>query len=320
MILRSNAPYIHTDLNTPYIYTNMMAAVLPCALYSVFCYGIRAAVTMAACAMLSLVAARICDRLRGVAAAEYYDISAMVSGIIYALLLPPGTPLIISILGILIGELAFKQLFGGLGGNPVNMAAASALFINLLFEDIENGYIEPYKDRLGLDGLFTLHVSGDQPAVLDDLYITEILTGSYAGRFGTGCCLMILIGIVYLVSKRIVRIEAPVAYLVTVLIGYCILYKVDVLKSDGQRELLVFMVTSGVLFAAAFMITDYICVSQGLSGGIISGCFAGLMTVVLSRFTSNIVYLTVPVIMTNYLTYTLECVISSVRSRRKLRV
>lgn len=320
MILRSNAPYIHTELNAPYIYTNMLAAILPCALYSVYCYGIRAAVIIIVCAFLGLIAARICDRLRGVAVAEYYDLSAMVNGIVFAMLLPPGTPLIVAIAGIIIGELALKQLFGGVGGNPVNIAASSALMMSLICTHLNECFIEPYSHRFSIDGLFTLTGSGNGEADMSELYLTEIITGSYAGRFGTGCCLMILIGIVYLMFKRIIRIEAPLSYIITVAVCYTVLFKLNIFTSDGARDLMVFMVSSGVLFVAAFMISDCTCVSQGQSGGIISGCFAGMMTVVLCRFTSNIVYITVPVIMTNLMTFTLEFVISCVRSRRKMPV
>lgn len=320
MILRNNAPYIHTELNAPYIYTNMMAALLPCALYAIFCYGIRAVILLAMSSILSLVAARVCDRLRGVAAAEYYDISAMVNGVVYALLLPPGVSLIVAACGVVLGELVIKQLFGGVGGNPVNTAAASALMMNLLCLNMDYCYIAPYSDRFGIDGLFTLRGSGIGADDTEGLYIAEILTGSYAGRMGTACCLMILIGIIFLVFKRIVRIEAPIAYIVTIIAGYTILQKLNLFKVEGLRELVVFMVSSGVLFAAAFMITDCTTVAQGLSGGIISGCFAGITTVILGQFTSDMVFICVPVLLTNYLVYTLEYLISSMRSRRKVRL
>lgn len=115
------APFIHTEKTAPYIYLNVLVALAPCACFAVAHYGIRAifliGISMILFYTFDFVFARTLNATNR--SKDYLDLSSLISGGIFALMLPPDTSILVVILGVLFGSLVVKQFFGGVGSNIV---------------------------------------------------------------------------------------------------------------------------------------------------------------------------------------------------------
>ena len=150
MMNKTLAPFIHTEKNAPYIYLTIIAALVPACCYSIFYYGIRAMVMILICTLSFMT----CDVLRSKVSrrdgnGEYFDISSVVSGLVFAMLLPPDTPVYMALAGVLCGSVVTKQIFGGAGSNIINPAAGARLFVEMVFPSGMCGYAEPREDWFG---------------------------------------------------------------------------------------------------------------------------------------------------------------------------
>lgn len=315
MMPRKNPPYIHTSLNAPYTYMNMLVAILPCILYAVFTYGLSAAILIGSSAILSLLISRISDKLKGKIGSEYYDLSALFNGIVLALLMPSGVGLIWILIGVFFSEVVFRQFFGGVGCNPVNAPIATVLLLNVVFPVRISGYLIPMHNRFDLDSLMKITGTGEC-ASIEDLSFAEIFTGNYSGYLGIGCSAMILIGFIYLLIKRMIRVEAPLAYLAVVSIASCIINRINIFTYQGMREYLVFVSVSSILFVAVFLLTDLTGVAHGRLAGVISGVFCGVVTSAMLSVTNSIISICVPVILTNIAAFLIDYSIDSVGKKR----
>lgn len=315
MIIRRNSPFIHTEKNTPFLYMNMLIAIFPCMIYSVLSYGLRAFVLIGICSVLSLFISRMNDRHKGLSVVEYYDISALYSGVVLAMLLPPGTGILWAVIAVIFSEVVFKQLFGGLGSNPVNNPIAAILVMNLAFDSKMNGYLKPGKDLLGVDSLLNMSTTDGRTGI-DGLSFYEIVSGNYMGLMGTGCTIMILIGLAYLIYKHVVRLEAPIAYIAVVSVMVIADNKLNIFKLSELREFAIVMASSGVLFVASYMLSDVTTIAHGRIVGVISGVLAGIMAFVCMRISNPMVALAVPVLITNIAATIIEYIASSFYRKR----
>ena len=130
------APFIHSEKTAPYIYFTHIAALLPCIVFAVFYYGIRALILI----LFSSILFCICDNLFAkisrrdqIHMGDYFDLSSIASGIVFALMLPPDTSLFIAFAGVFFGSVVAKQFFGGAGNNILNPACAARLFVGITF-------------------------------------------------------------------------------------------------------------------------------------------------------------------------------------------
>lgn len=308
---RKLAPFIHTPNNAPYIYLNYTAALIPSMCLSVAYYGLRALMII----MVSVIMFFACDyfitsKLRGVKLdTDYYDLSSLFNGAVFALLLPPDTPLWIVLLGVLFGSVVIKQLFGGAGNNLVNPPIAARLFVTLVYPSLNTLVSEPFNDFFDVKSLFAFKPVNDGFTLesFDKYYFVELLAGRYTEFLGAGCALMILIGMVFLFYKRILKPSVPIMYMIAVIITYPLInLDLTLPISDTFRSITAFAVTSGTLFIAVFAMSDLTTVPVGRVTKLVTGALCGILTVVMYVRCDHIIALCVPVISVNLLTPVLE--------------
>lgn len=297
MIKDNFAPFIHTNKTVPVIYLNLTVALLPCAALAVYNYGLRALILIMGSVLVSCFIDVLCGKLRK--REGYFDISSITNGLIYALLLPPGTPVFEALIGILIGVLVFKQFFGGLGANIIEPAVAGRLVIEFIWQGQSGLFATPGKDFFALPYVFAEAASGDALGypVMESYYMLEVLAGKVPIFMGTGCAVLIIAGGIYLAVKGFSGVVTPIAFILTSGIGMSIIWTVN----GSLRNFVVYMLASGVLFTGVFLMRNPSTVSANSKGALISGIIAGVVHIVAYMAGSPVAALLLPAVAVNLL-------------------
>ena len=298
------APFIHSEKNAPFLYINVLIALVPCIVVSVVYYGIRAIMMLALSQILfflfdilfsRLIRAKTFDK-------DYLDISSFVSGTIFALMLPPDTPLFTVFLGVLFGSMVVKQFFGGVGSNLVNPAIAGRLFIELVMPDKLRGFRMPFTDWSGLASLIDSGSSAGKMTSLDSLYFTELFFGKFAYFIGISSGIMILIGAVYLLIKRIVRGYAFFGYVAAVVVFFPIIHITSIVNGTFLNDIVIYILTSGVLFIAIFALGDFTTMPVNPLMRMFSAAVCAVLTMFAYGKVDPATALCAPVLLMNFLT------------------
>lgn len=304
------APFIHTRVSASFIDFSSMIALLPCASYAVFKYGLRALMLIIISAALAVLVKYILDAAVS-KRSKILDYSPIVPGVIFALMLPPDTSLAVVAAGILFMVMMIFFIFGGNGANIVNGAAAARLFVESIWPSYLRGYTTLKNDWLDMSTLvkMTKLPMVSMPAT-EDYHLSELLAGGYPGFIGTGAVIMILIGLVYLIRSGSIKLYASGGYIVSLMAVRLILH-----YKDGLRSFATFMILSSVLFVAVFILTDRSTVPQTVSGGMITGFTCGVLTAALFEISTGIVPVLVPVIAVNLISGIVEYLTSYASER-----
>jgi electron transport complex protein RnfD len=195
------------------------------------------------------------------------DLSAVVTGLLLALTLPPKLPLWMALIGSLFAIIIGKQIFGGLGSNPFNPALLGRAFLQIAWPKEMSSWISPI-DSLSTATPLSIkkyQLVGEIPNYID------LLTGYYAGSLGETSSILILLGAAYLLFKGHISFSTPLAYLLTVAVLSFLL-----------KENFLFHILSGGLFLGAFyMATDPATTPITEKGKIVFGIGCGLLTMLI---------------------------------------
>jgi electron transport complex protein RnfD len=214
------------------------------------------------------------------------DGSAILTGILLAFNLPSNIPLWIVVIGALFAIGVVKMTFGGLGCNLFNPALAGRAFLLISFPVQMTTWPLPGQGFMNLDAttgatpLATMKLIAKGEASVSDLgnALTDMLIGNTGGCLGEVCAIAILIGLVYMLVKRIITWHIPVSILVTVAIFSGLLYLANPTTYVApQYELL----SGGLLLGAVFMATDYVTSPMTPKGQLIYGVAIGFLTMVI---------------------------------------
>ncbi len=262
----SSSPHVRDTVTTKSIMYDVLIAMLPAAAFGVYQFGFHALLilieTMAVCVISEYVFEKALGRPVTIA-----DGSALVTGMILALNMPPDIPVWMPALGGVFAIIIVKQLYGGLGQNFMNPALAARCFLLISF----TGKMTTFT----LDG-----VSGATPlAVLKsggNVDAAAMFLGRIPGTIGEVSVVALLIGAVYMLVKKVITIRIPAAYILT--------FSVFVLLFGGHgfdlNYLAAHLCGGGLIFGAFFMATDYVTSPLTPNGqilfGVLLGCLTGL--------------------------------------------
>ena len=260
----SSSPHVRDTVTTKSIMYDVLIAMLPAAAFGVYQFGFHALLilieTMAVCVISEYVFEKALGRPVTIA-----DGSALVTGMILALNMPPDIPVWMPALGGVFAIIIVKQLYGGLGQNFMNPALAARCFLLIAFP----GKMTTFT----LDG-----VSGATPlAVLKsggNVDAAAMFLGRIPGTIGEVSVVALLIGAVYMLVKKVITIRIPAAYILT--------FSVFVLLFGGHgfdlNYLAAHLCGGGLIFGAFFMATDYVTSPLTPNGQIVFGVLLGCLT------------------------------------------
>ncbi len=281
---RSPAPHLRADVSTRSIMSDVLIALSPMLIVSVFFYGFRTlALTLTSVA--SCIAFEWLFRRAVKKPVSVGDLSAVVTGVLLAYNLPASVPYWIPVVGAAFAILIVKQLYGGIGKNFLNPALAGKAFLLVCFPDVMQTWTQPF-EHLPLFGSFEAETAANplealKNGLIPDDSALELLLGRHAGALGETCALLLLFGGLYLILRRVISARIPLVYLGTVAV-VTLLFPLD-----GARPLewMTSQLLSGSLVLAAFfMATDYTTSPVTPLGQTVYAVGCGLVTVFLRYF------------------------------------
>ena len=283
----SLSPHVHGGDSVKKNMYGVCIALLPALLCSFYFFGLGAiavtAVSVASCVFFEWA---INKYMLKNPRPTITDGSAILTGILLAFNLPSNIPLWIVVIGALFAIGVVKMTFGGLGCNLFNPALAGRAFLLISFPVQMTTWPNPGQGFMTLDAttgatpLATMKLIAKGEASMSDLgnSLTDMLIGNTGGCLGEVCAIAILIGLVYLLVKKIITWHIPVSILVTVAVFSGLLHLANPTTYVApQYELL----SGGLLLGAVFMATDYVTSPMTPKGQLIYGVAIGFLTMVI---------------------------------------
>lgn len=279
MPLLGSSPHIAAPFDNQKIMAGVLISLVPAVAAGIINFGIPALLTIIT-AVVSAELAEFLFRIITKQAPRNKDLSAAITGVLLALVIPPGTPLWMTALGAVFGIVVAKEFFGGLGANVFNPALTGRAFLLMSFPAALTTWHAPAAAGsftvstadaltaatpmgiLQTPGSTLQSLGGRYPEILKTLFL-----GNYGGSIGETSILAILIGFILLLAIRVIDWRTPVFMLATVFVFSFIL----------GRDPLIAILGGGVFFGAVFMATDYVTTPINPAGKIIFGVGAGII-------------------------------------------
>lgn len=276
----SNSPHIKDKTKTQNIMLDVIIAMIPIVIASALIFGVRTIlVTLTAvvsCVMFEHIFCLIVKKETTV-----YDLSAVVTGMLLAFNLPSSIPLWMVMVGSFFAIIIAKQLFGGIGQNFVNPALFARVVMLASFASQMTTWPQPGNSEVVTSATpLALIAKGDAVSLIKLPDVLDMFLGNRAGCLGETCVLAILLGLVYLIVRKVISPVIPVTFIATTAVLSLIMYpKVDVLVS---------VMSGGIFLGAVFMATDYTTSPISTLGKVIFSVGCGVITMIIRRFASSV--------------------------------
>jgi electron transport complex protein RnfD len=272
---------------------HVLIALAPAAVFGVVLFGLAALINILV-SVAAAIAAETLFRLITKQESRVTDLSAAVSGLLLALILPPSTPWWMTALGAIFAVVVAKEFFGGLGANVFNPALIGRAFLIMSFPAAITTWNRPggitafAADAVTAATPLGILKLGGTPADLGADFVgaglaaapdywsvlRALFFGNHGGCIGETSILLILAGALYLLITRTIDWRAPVAMTVTAFLASLVL----------GMDPFIGVLGGGVLFGAVFMATDYVSAPITAAGKLIFGFGAGLITVLIRKW------------------------------------
>jgi len=280
-IYLSSSPHISSALTTQKIMCTVVLSLLPLCIFGVVLFGINAFLTLLITSVSSVVFEFLFRKLTK-QPVRSNDCSALVSGLMLGLVLPPELPLWILMIASFVSIVIAKEFFGGLGANIFNPALAGRAFLFVSFPKLLGTWKNP---SFVIDTVTTSTdaISSATPLALGEnsVSIIDLFLGTTGGCIGETSALLILVAFIFLVFTKIIDWRAPLAMILTVVtFGWLFSGENGICSGNVLFELM----SGGLLFGAVFMTTDYATTPVTKKGRIIFGFGCGLITALIRKF------------------------------------
>ena len=297
-IYLSSSPNFRLGSSTVWILGTVLLSLLPECVYGVYVFGLRALIlilcSVASCCLFEALFQKITGQKIVVG-----NLSACVTGVLLALVVPSTTPLWMLVIGDLVAIVIAKGLFGGIGSNVFNPALTGRAFMFMSFASVLgaswfNPALNLNKWSLAATGLSNLDAVSSATLLsqmkgglssFDWDTVLKYFIGYRAGCIGETSVLLILISFVFLWVTRIIDPRATFGMLGTVAVLTFVsgLAGSHSLQAAGMQVLMA-LLTGGLMFGAVFMVTDYATAPVTKGGRWVFGAGCGLITFLIRRF------------------------------------
>ena len=281
----SSSPHAHSPVTTQTIMRDVLIALVPALLGSIYFFGFRALlvtlVSAAACVFFEWGFCKI-RKLH----CKTYDLSAVVTGVLLAFVCPVTSPYWTIILGDFFAIVLVKMLFGGLGKNIVNPALAGRAFLFSWPVLMSNWVKVGFSNAAGLlstadavtaaTPLAVMH----QQKMLPEESILDMFLGNIGGCIGETSALLLIVGFIYLLYRKVITARIPLAYIGTV----AILAFLFPQGNDRIAWMAAQVFGGGLMLGAIFMATDYVTSPLTKLGQIVYGIGCGVITILIRYF------------------------------------
>ena len=289
-LIVSLSPHVHGGDSVQKNMYGVLIALIPAFIVSLVYFGLGAlivtATSVAACLFFEWAIGKFLMKKE---TTTICDGSAVITGVLLAFNLPSNLPIWIIILGALFAIGVGKMSFGGLGNNPFNPALAGRVFLLLSFPVQMTswpvmGQLTSYTDAMTAATPLNLmkQIAGGNIEALKDLPSSfDLLIGNNGGCLGEVSALALLLGLAYMLWKKIITWHIPISILATVFVFSGIMHLVD---PELYVSPVLQLLTGGLMLGAIFMATDYVTSPMSKKGMLIYGVCIGLLTVIIRLF------------------------------------
>ncbi len=307
--LVSSSPHITSGKTTKNIMLDVIIALMPAVIAMVAIYGLYplmiTLISVGTCVLSEFLFNKIRKKEQSI-----NDLSAVVTGIILALNLPPVVPIYVPVVGGVFAIVIVKMLFGGIGRNFANPAITARIFLMLAWTSVMTKFVLPVDwSTAGGAGLVSYFyeafgstfpslpdaVTGATPLAsvksafeaglnpANGINFLDMFLGRIGGSAGEVSAIAILIGGIYLLIRRVIDWKIPTIYIGTTVLFTAIFY-----ANSGYvgEYILSYLLGGGLLFGAFFMATDYATSPNTNVAVIIYSVGLGFLTVLIRRFSS----------------------------------
>ena len=280
----SSSPHVHSPVTTQTIMRDVLIALVPALIGSVYFFGLRALTVT----MVSAIAAFFFEKLYCYLMKQNdktYDLSCIVTGVLLAFVCPPTIPYWMIIVGDAFAIILVKMLFGGIGKNIVNPALAGRAFmfswpvamstwVKVGFENAANP-LNAADAVTAATPLANMH-----QGLLPEASVMDAFLGNVGGCIGETSALLLLIGFAYLLYRKVITARIPLAYIGTV----AVLSFLFPMGQDRITWMAYQLFTGGLMLGAIFMATDYVTSPLTKLGQTVYGIGCGVLTIMIRYF------------------------------------
>ncbi len=291
----SPSPHEHTQGSVPKLMYGVLIALLPAFLVSLYVFGIGALIITLTAMVSCLAFEYLIQKYLLKVTPSISDGSALITGILLAFCLPANLPIWLVILGSFVAIAVGKMSFGGLGNNPFNPALVGRVFLFISFPVQLTSWPEPIVNRLsyldastGATALATMKEGMKNSESIPEIMAgipayTDMFLGKISGSAGEIAAIALLLGLVYMLIRKIITWHIPVSIFLTVTLFTGILWLANPAKNPDP---LFHLLSGGLMLGAIFMATDYVTSPMNTRGMLVYGVMIGIITVVIRVFGS----------------------------------
>jgi electron transport complex protein RnfD len=286
------APFLQQGLTTPKAMRDVIYALIPITLASIWFFGLSVLLVL----MASIAGAVITDWMFSKNGSEsLLDGSAVLTGLLLGLTLPPNLPLWMAFIGSVVGIGLGKTIWGGLGNNLFNPALVGRAFLLAnfpnamttwtpggggLFHIYPSNFAWPFMQTT-VDAVTTATPLGLMKFQQEETPLFDLIIGTTTGSFGETCGLLIILGGIYMILRRSIDWRIPVSILGTVIIFTSLLFIAD---STYYPNPLFSVFSGGLLLGTFFMATDPVTSPMTPKGTWIFGIGIGIIVILIRVF------------------------------------
>lgn len=267
----SSSPHVRSKNSTQAIMFDVAIAMLPASIYGVWQFGMHALLVLIATVLACVLSEYVFEKIMK-KPITIYDGSAVVTGMILALNMPPQIPIWMPVIGGVFAIIIVKQMYGGLGQNWMNPALAARCFLLISFAGKMTTFTEPFSDAVASATPLAMLKAGES------VDITAMFIGRISGTIGEVSVIALLIGAAYLVIRKVITLRIPLTYIATVAVFAAVYSGFDL------NYVAAHVFGGGLIFGAFFMATDYVTSPITPKGQYVFGIALGLLTALFRIF------------------------------------
>lgn len=289
----SPSPHIHQEQTIPRIMYDVIFAMLPAFTFSIYVFGLGALVVTLIAVLSAVFFEYVITKHLLKREPDILDGSAVVTGMLLAFNVPSNLPWWLIVIGSFVAIGIGKMSFGGLGNNPFNPALVGRVFLLISFPVQMTTWPAPFESRMSITDVVTgatplgfikdglkngeslVDLMQDVPRHMD------FLLGMQPGSMGEISGLLLILGFLYLLFRKVITWHIPVIVIGTMFIFSGLLWWGN---PDRFIDPLFHILTGGALLGAIFMATDYVTSPMTIRGVVIYSIGIGIITILVRVF------------------------------------
>jgi electron transport complex protein RnfD len=277
-LIVSSPPHWHKNISISKIHLHLIIALLPALVFGIYTFGFHA-VRVISLSVATAVLSELIIRRMFKKPMSLFDGNAILIGVLFAMILPPSVPYWLIIIGAFLCVFIGKEIFGGLGSNPLNPVLVGWAITRISWPVYFNLDLASVNYDLGFSFRYPLAVLKKGGVdFISDFKLLDLFLGKQVGGIGSIAILLLLIGGIYLLIRGIISWEIPIFFFIGVLVTSSLFWLID---GHQYASPLFHLTTGNLMLGIFFLSTDFSSSPFNRWGMIGFGFGCGFMTIIL---------------------------------------